>query len=160
MFRTFRLFLVVVVAGGLTTGTLALASPADAPLPTTVPTGDDCFDCQTCPSNPNLIGTVTSTNPDYKWIDQRWCPNGLMAEGCEQLGECDGGGSTDAEDVQQAVKDGDAHNVLRLLRDPGVVLVAERSAIQIMDCAGDHVAYQVSIEPHVLRSVVDLQQDP
>lgn len=74
------------------------------------------------------------------------------------MGEC-GGGHSDAEDVQRAVEEGDAHDVLRFLSDPGVVLVARRSAIQIMDCDGDHVAYQVPLEPALLESVVDLQQD-
>lgn len=144
-------------------GVLLAIPSASVSLETTAPETPEpekpflCADCGEC-SNPNRVGYAVSSEPDpVTWVGYFYCPEGWRGA-CDEMGSCEGG-QTDEEDLQAAVETADPRKLVDILERPRVFMVAERSEIQVMDCQGDHVAYQVSINPDVLNKVTQLQDE-
>lgn len=98
-----------------------------------------CASCHEC-ENPEYIGQGFG-GAEVQWVGSWFCPNGFKAS-CDEMspGNCEGGGTSLAPSLENAIGDGDVEKVLDVLHSQrDAIFTASRGAVQLLGCNGDVV---------------------
>ena len=113
-----------------------------------------CGGCYQC--SPTTIAFSITANPDHGWVGPIMCSDRFQAT-CEQIGPCSDTFGAILKEVEWLVATGDMNGLARTISANAtqVILVGERSAVQIMDCSGQLVGAHVALGE---KEVVTLQE--
>jgi hypothetical protein len=139
---------------------LALGSPTQAPVAAAplVHAAIECHGCESCLGYEEYSVPSIATNPDTWWItfETFYCPQNPFNEPCG-WGGCFADEDLQAmiERIQELVAVAETRALIALVKNnmERVLVVPERSAIQVLDCNGERVHGQVGVSELVLAEL-------
>lgn len=110
-----------------------------------------CAGCYEC--DPEWIAPSVSTDPDTEWLVSFYC-NQPFHERCDAMPPCPYFQPLAAE-LQRSLAAGDNERVAAMItrQSDKVIVVPERSALQVMDCTGEQVGAQIPLTAAALEAL-------